>query len=89
MLYFSHKKENQTTFISKQRKLQLELVKEKQKFSVLKFNFDSIKSDEENLKFFTGLPTAKHLEWVYSMIDGKLKKIVRHLSFHDHLLLVL
>ena len=71
------------------KKLQLELVKEKQKFSMLKFNYDSIKSNEESLKFFTGLPTAKHFEWVYSMIDGKVKKIVRYLSFYDHLLLVL
>ena len=56
---------------------------------MLKFSNDSIKLNEESLKFFTGLPTAKHLEWVYSMTDGKVKKIVRYLSFYDHLLLVL
>ena len=56
---------------------------------MLKFNYDSIKSNVESLKFFTGLATAKHFEWIYSMIDGKVKKVVRYLSFHDHLLLVL
>ena len=71
------------------KKLQLELVKEKQKFSMLKFIYDWVKSNEETLKFFTGLPTAKHFQWVYSMTDGKVKKIVKYLSFYDHLLLVL
>ena len=87
MQYYSHKKRKSQLLY--QNKSAVRLVKEKQKFSMLKFNYDLIKLIEESLKFFTGLPTAKHFEWVYSMIDGKVKKIVRYLSFYNHLLLVL
>ena len=87
MQYYSHKKRKSQLLY--QNKSAVRLVKEKQKFSMLKFNYDLIKLIEESLKFFTDLPTAKHFEWVYSMIDGKVKKIVRYLSFYDHLLLVL
>ena len=41
------------------------------------------------MTFFTDLPTAKHFEWVIFMIDRKVQKILRYLSFYDHLLLVL
>ena len=57
------KKENQTNFISKQ-KTAVRACQGEQKFSMLKFNYGSIKSNEESLKFFTGLPTDKHFEWI-------------------------
>ena len=44
------------------RKLPLGLVKKKQKFSMLKFNYDSSTSNKESLKFFAGQPTAIHFE---------------------------
>ena len=72
-VYQSQKKKFRQ-FLYDHRKLQLELANEKQKNSMLKFNYDSIKSNKECLKFFIGLPTTKHFAWVYSMIDGKGNK---------------
>ena len=58
------------------RKLPLGLVKKKQIFSMLKFNYDSSTSNKESLK-------------LKLMIDRKVKKIVRYLPFYDYFLLVL
>lgn len=64
-VYQSQKKKLRQ-FLYDHRKLQLELANDKQKNSMLKFNYDSIKSNKECLKFFIGLPTAKRFAWVYS-----------------------
>ena len=57
----THKKKIRQLLYQK-RKLPLGLVKKKQKFSMLKFNYDSSTSNKESLKFFAGLPTAIHFE---------------------------
>ena len=40
------------------------------------------------MKFFTGLPSNLYFEWVYSLIQHKLKKVTKKLSNFDHLLVV-